>query len=469
MKIKIVAAFLILIALNSYGQTTILDNTNISGNWTLANSPYIIEGRALVPNGQTLTIEPGVEVRLKSSASSTPSWFDYGSGNVGVIRVQGEIIANGTTSNPVVFTRDDNGFWGTILMDENAASTSSFSHCIIEYAKESRNVTGIASPVSFSGGISVFKSLVSINQIEFRNNNINGLYVREVADSFEFSNTTFHNNGSNGSVIEQSTVNAINNTYFNNSNNASGQVSAIRSSNSTVYIVGNLIYNNDDFGIFTTGGGNHYLVNNTIFGNSQGIRVENDANTFIHNSIIQNNTLNFATSSVGEATIEMQHSLTNDATFPTKVTNVSNNLLNSDALFTNVATNDFSLQSDSPAINAGNPNSAGLNIPPTDILGNERIDDIIIDLGAIEFQNPLVSIIDIEDFSKLAVYPNPTNSLINVVYEEDLLINIYTIDGKFLGNYTSKEIDLTDLTSGVYLLKIENLQGNVTTKRIIKK
>ncbi|MFO7701593.1 MAG: T9SS type A sorting domain-containing protein, partial [Psychroflexus maritimus] len=262
---------------------------------------------------------------------------------------------------------------------------------------------------------------------------------------------------------------AINNTYFNNSNNASGQVSAIRSSNSTVYIVGNLIYNNDDFGIFTTGGGNHYLVNNTIFGNSQGIRVENDANTFIHNSIIQNNTLNFATSSVGEATIEMQHSLTNDATFPTNVTNVSNNLLNSDALFTNVATNDFSLQSDSPAINAGNPNSAGLNIPPTDILGNERIDDIIIDLGAIEFQNPLVSIIDIEDFSKLSVYPNPTNSLINVVYEEDLLINIYTIDGKFLGNYTSKEIDLTDLTSGVYLLKIENLQGNVTTKRIIKK
>ena len=162
-KIKITFALTLLIAMNCFGQTTITDNTNINGNWTVANSPYIIEGRAIVPNGQTLTIEPGVEIRLRSSASPTPSWFDYGSGNVGVIRVQGEIIANGTSSNPILFTRDNTGFWGTILMDGNAATTSSFTNCIIEYAKESTNVTGIASPLSFNGGISVFKSTVSIN------------------------------------------------------------------------------------------------------------------------------------------------------------------------------------------------------------------------------------------------------------------------------------------------------------------
>ena len=121
-----------LIVCYSFGQTTIPDNTNISGIWTVANSPYIIEGRAIVSNGQTLTIEPGVEIRLQSSTSPTPAWFDYGSGNVGVIRVQGEIIANGTTTNPILFTRNNTGFWGTILIDENAANTSSFSNCIIE-------------------------------------------------------------------------------------------------------------------------------------------------------------------------------------------------------------------------------------------------------------------------------------------------------------------------------------------------
>jgi len=467
-KIKITFALTLLIAMNCFGQTTITDNTNINGNWTVANSPYIIEGRAIVPNGQTLTIEPGVEIRLQSSTSPTPSWFDYGSGNVGVIRVQGEIIANGTTTNPIIFTRNNTGFWGTILIDENAANTSSISNCIIEYGKESRNVTGITSPVSFNGGISVFKSTVSINQNEFRNNNINGLYIREVTNSFDFSNNTFYDNGSNGSVIEQSTLNAINNTYFNNSNGASGQVSAIRSTNSNVYLVGNLIYNNDDYGIFTSGGGNHYVVNNTIFGNSQGVRVETGANTFIHSSIIQNNTLNFATSNVGGANVEMQYSLTNDATFPENVTNVSNNLLNSDALFTNTGANDFSLQSTSPAIDAGNPSSSGLNIPVTDILGNPRIDNTIIDIGAIEFQQAL-NVNNINELADLKIYPNPTKDFIYVTSNESLTIEVFSIDGKSIGNYNTKIIDLSKVKSGIYVLKIEDSTGKSIIRKIVKK
>ncbi|WP_282777181.1 right-handed parallel beta-helix repeat-containing protein [Phaeodactylibacter xiamenensis] len=389
MRIAHILLVLTLLIQTSFGQTTITDSTTVSGNWTVANSPYLIEGRAIVPSGQTLTLEPGVEVRLRSSASPTPSWFDYSAGNVGVIRVEGTIIANGTPAAPIVFTRDNTGFWGTILIDENASDGSSFSNCIIEYAKESRNVPGVATPASFNGSISVYRSGVSISQNVFRHNTVNGLYIRESTGPIVFSENVFHDNGSNGSVIEQSTVNATNNTYHNNSNSASGQVSAIRSSNSTVFLAGNLIYDNDDFGIFTTDGGHHYLVNNTIVGNSQGIRVESGANTYIYSTIVQNNTLNFATGSVGGATVEMQYSLTNDAAFPANVTNVSGNLLGSDAQFTNAGGGDFSLQDSSSAIDAGNPDTTGLNIPSTDILGNPRLSNTIIDIGAIEFQQPL--------------------------------------------------------------------------------
>ncbi|OGP66167.1 MAG: hypothetical protein A2169_14035, partial [Deltaproteobacteria bacterium RBG_13_47_9] len=35
---------------------------NVSGTWTLANSPYHINGEITIPNDSTLTIEPGVEV-----------------------------------------------------------------------------------------------------------------------------------------------------------------------------------------------------------------------------------------------------------------------------------------------------------------------------------------------------------------------------------------------------------------------
>jgi hypothetical protein len=56
---KIYFLFLLNIAFQlSFGQTIITDNSNISGNWSVANAPYIIEGRAIIPIGQVLTIEP---------------------------------------------------------------------------------------------------------------------------------------------------------------------------------------------------------------------------------------------------------------------------------------------------------------------------------------------------------------------------------------------------------------------------
>ena len=73
------------------------------------------------------------------------------------------------------------------------------------------------------------------------------------------------------------------------------------------------------------------------------------------------------------------------------------------------------------------------------------------------------------DEQDLIVYPNPTNDIIKVVYTEELIINIYSMNGKALGSFTSKEIDLTNFKSGMYILKIENSEGNVTTKRIVKK
>jgi len=376
---------------NSNAQTIIPDNSTISGSWTLSDSPYVIQGRAIVPNGQTLTIEPGVEIRLTSSTSSLPSWFEFSSGNIGVIRVQGEIIANGTAANPILFTRDNLGFWGSILIDENASSSSSFTNCIIEYSKETRNVTGISAVVSFNAGISVFRTAISIDQNEFRNNNINGLYMKEVNTSMDFSNNLFFDNGASGVVLEESASNSINNTFYNNSIVSSGLVAAIRSSNSTTYIIGNLIYNNDDLGIFTTNGGNHYLINTTIYGNAQGVRVDSDANTFIHNSIIQNNVLNFATNSIGNAVIEMEFSLTDNINFPPNVVDVAGNVLSADALFTDVGMNDFSLQSSSPSIDSGNPSTVGLTIPTVDLLGNPRVDNTVIDMGAIEFQHPIIT------------------------------------------------------------------------------
>jgi hypothetical protein len=86
----------------------------------------------------------------------------------------------------------------------------------------------------------------------------------------------------------------------------------------------------------------------------------------------------------------MEHSLTDDTNLPLNITDLGSNIIDGDALFTNSGGNDYSLMNNSPCIDAGNPNTTGLNLPTLDVLGNDRIDNGTIDIGATEFQSPLV-------------------------------------------------------------------------------
>lgn len=82
------------------------------------------------------------------------------------------------------------------------------------------------------------------------------------------------------------------------------------------------------------------------------------------------------------------------------------------------------------------------------------------------------------DYTKtnISIYPNPTNNIINVNLGE--LTNsanyaLYSINGKMIGvdkavynnNFT---VDLTNVATGVYILKIKS-DNSVNTFKIIKK
>jgi hypothetical protein len=71
-----------------------------STTWNASSSPYLVTGDITVPEGITLTIEPGVEVRFTTSD-------DQGSGrdaNRVELNVIGELIAVGTATDSIVFT-----------------------------------------------------------------------------------------------------------------------------------------------------------------------------------------------------------------------------------------------------------------------------------------------------------------------------------------------------------------------------
>lgn len=65
------------------------------GPWTLAGSPYYLNGTAIeIPDGQTLTIEAGVTVFIRTSSA----------GNGGYIEVRGRLVAVGKTEAYIFFS-----------------------------------------------------------------------------------------------------------------------------------------------------------------------------------------------------------------------------------------------------------------------------------------------------------------------------------------------------------------------------
>ena len=89
-----------------------------------------------------------------------------------------------------------------------------------------------------------------------------------------------------------------------------------------------------------------------------------------------------------------------------------------------------------------------------------KIDDIMIGEG--------VGINDAEE-NLVSIYPNPANSHINVNATSNISnVEVYTISGQKVGNFTANgtttTISTTNLTSGLYLMKIHTENGVINQK-----
>ena len=71
-------------------------------------------------------------------------------------------------------------------------------------------------------------------------------------------------------------------------------------------------------------------------------------------------------------------------------------------------------------------------------------------------------------FSGIIVHPNPTKNILNISTDLDVTTTLYDVTGKSLrSNITEKQINLQNLSPGIYFLRIEH-EGNIYNKRIIK-
>jgi hypothetical protein len=87
-------------ATNLKAQSPVSGGIYQNTTWTLSGSPYLVTGSIVVFPGKTLTIEPGVVVKVKADSS-------FNTGNYRYLEIRGKLIARGTASKPIVFTSTD--------------------------------------------------------------------------------------------------------------------------------------------------------------------------------------------------------------------------------------------------------------------------------------------------------------------------------------------------------------------------
>lgn len=184
--------------------TEVTGNIGSNETWTTTGSPYIIATSTTVTlsSGVTLTIEPGVIVKFKSSAELSPG--------------QGKLAANGTSASPIIFTsyKDDTaagdtngdgsasspaqGDWSRIVLGN---TTDSITYAEIRYGSRCVNAHSAAPVIQNNTfqycGTAFDGNSLNVGTVNFRNNTLRdngrGFQLFTAADLVISNNNIFDN------------------------------------------------------------------------------------------------------------------------------------------------------------------------------------------------------------------------------------------------------------------------------------
>ncbi|MCZ8197823.1 MAG: T9SS type A sorting domain-containing protein [Flavobacterium sp.] len=86
------------------------------------------------------------------------------------------------------------------------------------------------------------------------------------------------------------------------------------------------------------------------------------------------------------------------------------------------------------------------------------------------FTTANLGVSDYENNLKFNLYPNPATDIVAIDFENKLkTVEIYSLQGQKVLTTTEKEFNISQLNSGIYLVKIEDINGNVSSQKLNKK
>lgn len=71
---------------------------------------------------------------------------------------------------------------------------------------------------------------------------------------------------------------------------------------------------------------------------------------------------------------------------------------------------------------------------------------------------------------EVGLYPNPVNDVLNIDTKEEILsVEIFALQGQKVMTSKQNKINVSELPAGIYLVRIQDVNNNIATKKIIKK
>jgi hypothetical protein len=71
---------------------------------------------------------------------------------------------------------------------------------------------------------------------------------------------------------------------------------------------------------------------------------------------------------------------------------------------------------------------------------------------------------------EVKLYPNPVRHILNIEIENDIQsIEIYNIQGQKVLYSNQKQINVSNLAAGIYMVRIQDTENNIATKKVVIK